>query len=215
MTDLDSANQVRREAWAKEAASYDKRVGFFERRIFGREHRPWACSRASGKTLEVAVGTGLNLPLYPAEVELVGLDLSPEMLAIARKRAAELNRSIDLREGDAHALPFEDGTFDTAVCTYSLCNIPDARLAVREMKRVLRAGGRLILVDHIRSSNKPLFWFQKAVELLSSRQGERFTRRPLEHVEAEGFHVLERDRLGRGGIVERLVATKGRRRIDT
>ena len=206
---LAEANALRRRAWAKEADRYDKRIGFFERRIFGAEHRAWACSRAAGKTLEVAVGTGLNLPLYAPDVDLVGLDLSAEMLEIARRRARDLGRDVELREGDAHDLPFENDTFDSVVCTYSLCNIPDPHRALGEMKRVLRPGGKLILVDHIRSAVKPVLWIQKGIELLSKRyEGEHMTRRPLEQVMAHGFEVIERDRLAPGSVVERLVATK-------
>ena len=206
---LDDANDLRRRRWAREAPRYDKRIGFFERRLFGDEHREWACTRASGKTLEVAVGTGLNLSLYPVDVDLVGLDLSPEMLEIARRRSAELGRDVELREGDAHSLPFEDETFDSVICTYSLCNIPDPHRAVGEMKRVLRPQGKVILVDHIRSAVKPILWVQKGIEFFSVRsEGEHMTRRPLEHVTAHGLDVVERQRLGTGAMIERLVATK-------
>ncbi len=155
------------------------------------------------------MGTALNLPYYPEDVGLTGLDLSPEMLAIARGRAAELGRDIELREGDAHALPFDEGSFDTVVCTYSLCNIPDPQRAVNEMKRVLKPGGKLILVDHIRAAVKPVLWFQKAIEFLAARlEGEHMTRRPAEQVEAAGFEIIQRERLGPAAIVERVVATK-------
>ena len=203
------ANELRRKAWAKEADGYDKRMGFVERRILGSEHRGWACSRTTGKTLEVAVGTGLNIASYPQEVEVVGLDLSQEMIEIARRRAAELGREVDLRVGDAHALPFEGESFDAVLCTFSLCNIPEPRLAVAEMKRVLRSGGRLVLVDHIGSDVKPVFWIQRAIEFFSIRsEGEHMTRRSLAHVTAEGFDVIERDRLGPGRVVERILALK-------
>jgi len=206
--ELERRNDKVRRSWAKQAPRYDKSIGFFERRVFGSEHREWACSRATGDTLEVAIGTGLNVAHYPDEVKLTGVDLSPEMLAIARERTSGLSREVDLQQGDAHALPFENATFDTVVCTYSLCNIPDARLAVAEMRRVLRPGGKLILVDHIRSAVKPILWLQKAVEFFTRRlEGEHMTRRPLEHVRAEGFDVQVRNRL-RAGVVERLVAVK-------
>lgn len=205
---LDAANDVRRKAWAKEASKYDKRIGFFEKRVFGEEHRTWACSKATGEALEVAIGTGLNLDLYSPDVKLTGLDLSPEMLAIAKERAADIGRTVDLREGDAHSLPFAPESFDSVICTYSLCNIPDPRLAVAEMSRVLRPGGRLILVDHIEGASKPVLWFQKAVEFFSRREGEFMTRRSLGHVEAEGFNVTERQRFGPGAMVERILATK-------
>ena len=205
----DAGNAKVKRSWAKRAEKYDKSIGFFERRVFGSEQRGWACSKAQGDTLEVAVGTGLNLPLYDQGVRVTGIDLSPEMLAIARDRLAGTAADIELKEGNAHALPFPDESFDSIVCTYSLCNIPDPYRAVGEMKRVLRPGGKLILVDHIRSSSKPFFWFQKAIEFISARsEGEHMTRRPLEHVEAHGYEVIERDRMGPGAVVERLVAIK-------
>lgn len=210
---LDSQEIRRRNAkikraYAKQAPRYDRAIGFFERRVFGNQ-RAWACSRAAGDTLEVAVGTGLNLPHYPDGVRLTGIDLSPDMLEIARARASELGKDVDLREADAHALPFPDSSFDTVLCTYSLCNIPDVERAVGEMERVLHPGGKLILVDHIRSAVKPILWFQKVIEFFSFRiEGEHMTRRPLEQVKAQGFEVVERDRLGPGGVVERLVARK-------
>jgi ubiquinone/menaquinone biosynthesis C-methylase UbiE len=204
--ELNESNEKLRRSWAKQAARYDKSMGFWERRLLGSEHRGWACSRAIDSTLEVAIGTGLNINYYPDDVTLTGIDLSPEMLAIAHERAATLKRDVDLREGDAHNLPFDDATFDSVVCTYSLCNIPDPHLAVAEMKRVLRPNGKLILVDHIRSSVKPLFWLQRAIEYISARaEGEYMTRRPFEQVKANGFDVKERDRQ-RAGVVERLVA---------
>lgn len=198
----------RRKAWAKLAPRYDKQIGFFERKVLGEEHREWACSQATGETLEVAIGTGLNLPHYPAEVRLTGIDLSPEMLALARDRARSLGREVELREADAQALPFEDSSFDTVVCTYSLCNVPDDARVVAEMKRVLKPGGRLILVDHIRSAVKPILWGQKLWEVFSKRMdGDHMTRRPLIHVKKTGFNVETRDRM-RAGILERVVATK-------
>lgn len=207
--DLERANQKVRRSWAKQARRYDESMGFFERRVFGEGHREWACSRASGDTLEVAVGTGLNLGLYGADVRLTGIDLSPEMLAIARKRLADIGREADLSEGDAHALPFADASLDTVVCTYSLCNIPDPPRALAEMKRVLRPDGKLVLVDHIRSASKPIYWIQKLIEFFSLRfEGEHMTRRPLEHLHALGFDVVERERRGPGGVIERLTATR-------
>ena len=202
------ANELRRRAYAKDARRFDRQMGFFERWVFGSEHRTWVCSQASGDTLEVAIGTGLNLAHYPADVRVTGIDLSPEMLELARARATELGRSVELKEGDAQVLPYPDSFFDTVVCTYSLCNVPDEAQAVSEMKRVLKTGGRLILLDHVRSSVKPVFWFQRLIETISARtEGEYMTRRPMIQVEAAGLEIEARDRL-RAGVVERLVAVK-------
>jgi ubiquinone/menaquinone biosynthesis C-methylase UbiE len=204
------ADELRRR-YAKEAPRYDRSMGFFEKRLFGTEHRGWACSQAIGDTLEVAIGTGLNLAHYPSEVRLTGVDFTPEMLALAKTRAEKMGRSIELREGDAQDLPFADHSFDTVVCTYALCSVPDEAGAILEMKRVLKPGGRLILVDHIRSTVKPIFWLQRLYELIPSRiKGEYMTRRPALHVMAANFEIRARDRL-RAGVVERLVALKPER----
>ncbi len=207
--ELARRNEKVRRSWAKQASFYDRSIGFFERRLVGTSHRPWACSRASGDVLEIAIGTGLNLQYYPDQVRITGIDLTPEMLTIARERVQDLGREVDLREGDAHHLEFAEASFDSVVCTYSLCNIPDPQRAISEIRRVLRPGGKLILVDHIRSTSRPVLWIQRFIELFSIRLGgEHMTRRPLEYVEAAGFEVVERDRLGFAGIVERLAALK-------
>jgi ubiquinone/menaquinone biosynthesis C-methylase UbiE len=193
--------------WEKEAPTYDRRMGFFERVLFG-DGREWVCSRASGKVLEVAVGTGRNFTFYPQEVRLTGIDLSPAMLEFARKKADELGLDADLREGNAQQLPFPDASFDTVVCTLSLCSIPDDRRAIAEMKRVLRPGGRLLLLDHIRSSSKVWLAVQRVLEPLSWRFScDHLLRHPLEHVQAEGFEVEQRERY-KAGIVERLSARR-------
>jgi ubiquinone/menaquinone biosynthesis C-methylase UbiE len=198
-----------RKAWDKGAKTYDKQMGWAERRIFGGGNREWACSRAQGEMLEVAVGTGLNLPLYDSGVNVTGIELSKEMLERARRRAAKHDLEADLREGDAHALPFDNASFDTVVCTFALCEIPDVPQAVAEMKRVLKPGGNLVLVDHVRSKSRAVFVIQKAIEQLSARLfGDYQTRRPLDEVLRQGFEISEHERFRFGGMVERVVATK-------
>jgi ubiquinone/menaquinone biosynthesis C-methylase UbiE len=202
------ANEAKRRLYAKEAPTYDKEADVTERWLFGTEHRGWACSQAIGDTLEVAIGTGVNLPHYPAGVRLTGVDLSPDMLAVAETRAEKMGRPIRFIEGDAQDLPFADGSFDTVVCTYALCSVPDDARAISDMHRVLKPGGRLILVDHIRSSVAPIFWLQWLYEFIPRRtKCEYSTRRPSVHVMRTDFEIQTRDRL-RAGIIERLVASK-------
>jgi ubiquinone/menaquinone biosynthesis C-methylase UbiE len=193
--------------YEKQAQRYDRSIAFWEKVLF-RDGRQWVCSRAQGEVLEVAIGTGRNLTFYPAGVRLTGIDLSPAMLERARERAGELGMEVDLREGDAQDLPFPGGSFDTVVCTLSLCNVPDDRRAVAEMKRVLRPGGRLLLLDHIRAASGLGRAVQKALEFVWVRlEGEHLLRRPLEHAKAEGLRIEERERYKRG-IVERVSARK-------
>ena len=202
----DETAKVRR-VWEKTAPSYDRQIAFFERIQFG-GGREWLGARAQGRVLEVAIGTGLNLPHYPADATVTGIELSPAMLAIANRRAADLGRDVDLRTGDAEAMPFADEAFDTVVCALSLCTIPDPATAIGEMKRVLVPGGRLLLLDHIGSTWPPLYAAQWLLERLTIRAaGEHFTRRQLPLVGAAGFDVVEVERL-KAGTVERVLARK-------
>ncbi|MGW1886116.1 class I SAM-dependent methyltransferase [Streptomyces sp. NPDC001970] len=114
----------------------------------------------------------------------------------------------DLREGDAQALPFPDMSFDTVVCTLSLCAIPDDQRAIAEMSRVLRPGGRLLLLDHVPSTTWPVRALQQIIELITVLiGGEHLLRRPLRHVQAAGVEIEQHGRF-KLGIVERLTARK-------
>ena len=206
MTDQDGRDRVRRQ-WERYAPRYDRDMGFFERLQFG-GGREWVCSRAVGEVLEVAIGTGRNLAFYPDEVRLTGIDFSPAMLDIARRRATELGREVTLREADAQALPFPDATFDTVVCTLGLCGFPDDGAAIAEMYRVLRPGGTLLLLDHVGSSHRVVHAGQALLEKMTLRMlGDHQTRRPLPLVERAGFVVTRQVRL-KLATVERLAATK-------
>ena len=193
--------------WDKKSRSYDREMRFFERILFG-DARDWACSQASGDVLEVAVGTGLNLDKYPTDVRLTGIDLSEQMLDIARDRARELGCTVELRQGDAHALPFDDASFDTVVCTFGLCAIPDIDAALDEMTRVVRPGGKLILVDHVASSSRMARGVQRALEVVTIPVGgEHFLRRPLVKVRERAYTVEQAERF-KIGLVERIVARR-------
>jgi len=196
-----------RRVWDKSAPSYDKQIAFFEKIWFG-GGREWLGARAEGRILEVGIGTGLNLPHYPPDATITGVELSPAMLAIARKRAADLGRDVDLHEGDAERLPFGDASFDTVVCALALCTIPHPAAAIDEMRRVLVPGGRLLLLDHIASTWPPIYAAQWLLERLTIRAaGEHFTRRQRPLVEAAGFEVVEVERR-KAGSVERIHARK-------
>jgi ubiquinone/menaquinone biosynthesis C-methylase UbiE len=125
----------------------DVRAGLPPERLILRNSRQWICSRATGRVLEVAVGTGLNLRHYPDDVALTAVDLDRDLLSIARSRA-EVRHQVSLLQADAARLPFRAGSFDTVVCTLAMCEFRDRGAVLAEMDRVLRPQGRLLLLDH-------------------------------------------------------------------
>ncbi|SDP76194.1 Ubiquinone/menaquinone biosynthesis C-methylase UbiE [Actinopolyspora xinjiangensis] len=196
-----------RRHWDRHARSYDRQMGRIERRFFG-DTRRWLCRCAEGDVLEVAIGTGLNLDHYPAGIRLTGVDLSRGMLDQARRRADDSGRAVDLSVGDAQRLAFPDASFDTVVCTFSLCAVPDVGAAFSELDRVLKPGGLLLLADHVVSTSRPVRVAQRLLELVTvPLAGEHFRRRPVELVRAAGFELQRHERF-KLGLVERVVARK-------
>jgi ubiquinone/menaquinone biosynthesis C-methylase UbiE len=196
-----------RDLYDREADRYDSVIGIPERLLFtgGRE---WAAAQATGRVLEIGIGTGRNLPHYPAGMRVAGQDISPAMLARARARARALGRRAPLAVGDAQHLSFADAQFDTVVSTLTLCTIPDERRALAEARRVLRPGGRLILLEHVRSPRPVVRAVQRAIDPLTVRfAGDHLLRDPLDHLAALGF-AIEFCARSRAGIVERVVARK-------
>jgi ubiquinone/menaquinone biosynthesis C-methylase UbiE len=144
---------------------------------FDRDRGP-LLARARGRVLELGVGTGASLGFYPPTVtELVGIDPAEAMLRRARERLAGLERErgrlpfrVRLHRADAEALPYADGSFDTVAAVLTLCTIPDPARAAREMYRVLRPGGRLLVLEHVRAAQgRALAWWQDRVDPLWTR----------------------------------------------
>jgi ubiquinone/menaquinone biosynthesis C-methylase UbiE len=192
---MDERTTSTRRQWDRMAAGYDRGAGA-DRLLLGRT-RALLCGGAGGRVLEVAVGTGRDLAYYPPGTDLTGVDLSPRMLARARERAEEAGIDAVLVEGDAQDLPFADGEFDSVVCALALCAIPDQRAALAEMRRVLRPGGRLALVDHVEYTRWPLRGRE--------RRKEHPRRRPLDIAVELGFAIDRHDRLALG-FLDRVVA---------
>lgn len=159
----------------------------------------------SGRALDVGFGTGLSLPFYAPDVDVVGVDASPKMLEIARDAAARSGRSVDLYVMDAERLAFADRSFDSVAFNLCLCTIPDPERAVREGVRVARPGARMVFLEHVRSNLLPVALVQDVMNpLLVALQEDHFNRRTADLVRRAGVQVESIDRWF-GGIFNLIV----------
>jgi ubiquinone/menaquinone biosynthesis C-methylase UbiE len=161
-----------------------------------RKLRQWILRRASGKILEVAVGTGKNLRYYPQRCRVTAVDISGEMLSVARKRAAKLSMEVSFLLADAEALPFSEKSFDTVVSSLTTCTFPDPVAALQELARVCRPGGRVLLLEHGRSEREWIRrWQDRKADRHASQLGCHWNREPLELVCEAGLKVKEARRV--------------------
>jgi len=152
-------------------------------------------AKASGKILEVAVGTGKNLPYYPHKCRIIAVDLSGEMLNIAQKRPAKLSMNASFLLADAEALPFSDESFDTVVSSLSMCTFPNPVAALKEMARVCRPEGKVLLLEHGRSDREWLGrWQDRHADQFAKPLGCHWNREPLELVGQTGLKVYRAKR---------------------
>ena len=177
-----------RDRYDRVAPFYDAMEWFIERRRFTNWRKDlW--SRVDGEAiLEVGVGTGKNFPYYPHGRDITALDISAEMLKQARRRAHSLGIEVELVNGDAQALPFEDNSFDSAVSTFVFCSVPDAIQGLRELRRVLVPGGQLIMLEHVLSHKPVLRTMMRGLDFLPYHLwGAHIDRETVANVRTAGF----------------------------
>jgi ubiquinone/menaquinone biosynthesis C-methylase UbiE len=151
---------------------------------------------ASGRVLEIGGGTGANLPHYSDDVEsLVLTEPEPPMLRRLQRKAREEAPLAKVLRAPAEDLPFEDDSFDTVVSTLVLCGVDDQARALREARRVLRPGGRLLFLEHVRADDPDLARYQDRINWLNRLMVDCDCNRPtLASIEAEGFTVSRLER---------------------
>jgi len=204
-----SSNEQVDRAYRRMAGFYDRQARLVDRIMFAGS-REWATARAVGDVLEIGVGTGLNLPYYPRGIRVIGIDRSESMLAVARKRAADLDLGdrVQLQRGDAQHLDLPDVSIDGVISTCTMCSIPDPAAAAREAFRVLRPGGRMVLVEHGPSTTPWVVTGQRLFERFTFRfLADHLTRDPVIFLTEAGFRIDEIYR-AKAGIVFHVRATK-------
>lgn len=146
-------------------------------------------SEASGKTLEVGIGTGKNIPFYPENVELTGIDFSPKMVEITSNKLKKHPRpKTRIIQMDAEEMKFDDNTFDTVVTSCVFCSVPHAVEGLKEIKRVCRKGGKVLMLEHVRSENKTVGKFMDFINPIPLYiYGANINRRTYENLLKAGF----------------------------
>ena len=196
-------------ATASVRRKYDRNARFFDRmdRMVQDAWRAQVAACAGGKVLEVGVGTGKNLPFYRPEVtdEVVGIDLSPGMLARSRGKPCQV--PVELLEMDAQRMTFPDGSFDTVLATCVFCTVPDPVAGLREVRRVCRPGGRIVLLEHVRIERPVIGALMDALDPLTvALIGTHINRRTVENARCAGLTVERVDKV-RGDLVLLIEAT--------
>lgn len=156
-------------------------------------------AHASGRVLDLGVGTGESFKHLPAAVsELVGIDTDPVMLRQARRRLGEAGVTVRLVRGNGERLPFADATFDSAIVALVLCTVKDPAATVAELHRVLRPGGRLLVMEHVRAADETLAGWQDRLQRPWSwvNGGCRPNRATIDMIEAAGFRIERLERYG-------------------
>jgi len=194
---------------------YDRQALLFDlndmpMELFARalRRRLWA-KLDGGRVLEVGVGTGRNLPYHPPESGVTAIDISPKLLAKAARKARKNGRPLELALMDAQRLAFGDGSFDSAAATFVFCSVPDPLVGLAEVRRVLKPGGRFLLLEHVRLKNRVLGWLMDRLNPIAVRlSGANINRDTVGNVAKAGFEVVAVDS-HMGGLVKLIEARKG------
>jgi len=172
--------------------------------------RPMIRDRIKGRNaLEVGVGTGKNLDYYPDDIEITAIDLSPRMLARARRRVGMLGLNVRLLEMDAQNLAFPDNCFDTVFATFVFCSVPDPVEGLKELRRVCKVDGRLLLLEHVRPTNQLLgILFDVLNPIVVRMMGANINRRTVDNIKKAGWHIQTEQNLS--SDVVRLIEARPR-----
>lgn len=183
---------------ASVAGRYDRIARFYDAfeapmdLLGGRRRRARCVAGATGRTLEVGIGTGRNLDLYPEDLDLTGIDISPAMLARASGRARAHESSVRLEVADIEDLPYPDSAFDTVCATCVFCSVPDPITGFRELARVTRPHGQIRLLEHVRPRNRLFGWIADRLSPLTEHLiGPAVNRRTEDNARAAGLDLVE------------------------
>ncbi|MFB0537565.1 MAG: class I SAM-dependent methyltransferase [Anaerolineae bacterium] len=203
----DKATIQTKSRYNRIAPVYDLMEAIVERLAFRRWREKLWSQVEGNRLLEVGVGTGKNILYHPKGVQVTAVDLSDKMLERAQRRAQELDSEVDLRLMDAQKLAFPDTAFDAAVATFVFCSVPDPILGLRELGRVVRPGGQIFLLEHVRVNRPVIGRLMDMFDPFVARlMGPHINRRTVENVKKAGLEIERAEELAPGGLVKLIVA---------
>lgn len=202
----DRATALTRTRYQRISRFYDRMETMMERRTHAWRKKQWQLVNGA-RVLEVGVGTGKNVEFWPVGRKITAIDLTPGMLEIARQRVYQAKRDDDLRLGDVQSLEFPSGTFDTVVATFLFCSVPDPVLGLREVGRVVRPGGQVLLLEHVRIDRPVIGAIMDLLAPLIVRvNGANINRRTVLNVRAAGLQIDRVEDLDNMGMFKLIVA---------
>jgi phosphatidylethanolamine/phosphatidyl-N-methylethanolamine N-methyltransferase len=202
----NDATALTRTRYQRIAPLYDKIESLMEGRFRPWRQKLWQSVRGP-EVLEVGVGTGKNIEFWPVNAEITAIDLTPEMLAIARQRAMSLDWDADLRLGDVQLLEFPSASFDSVVATFVFCSAPDPVQGLREIGRVIRPGGQILLLEHVRIDRPIIGKMMDALAPIIVRlNGANINRRTIENIRIAGLQIEQVEDLDNMGMFKFILA---------
>ncbi|TLS38894.1 class I SAM-dependent methyltransferase [Pseudalkalibacillus caeni] len=201
---MKDLNKVISERYNRVSGVYD-----FMDTMIKHQWRKELLKHVSGEVLEAGVGTGANLPFYPEQVKVAGIDISEGMLKQARKKVASnhLQDKVTLRKMDIQDLEFPDNSFDYVISTCVFCSVPDPVKGLEELKRVCKPNGRIFMLEHMRSENVVLGPIMDVINPFVVRLwGANINRRTIENIKAAGLSIEKNEKLF-GSVMRKLTLT--------
>ena len=203
----DQATALTRARYQRISPIYDKIEWLMERRFRPWRQKLWQFAYGP-RVLEVGVGTGKNMQFWPLNCQITAIDLTPGMLDIARQHAKSLNRQdVNLHLGDVQSLEFPSANFNTVVATFVFCSVPDPIQGLRELGRVVRPDGQILLLEHVRIDRPVIGTIMDVLAPLIVRlNGANINRRTVENVRAAGLQIERVENLDEMGMFKLIFA---------
>jgi ubiquinone/menaquinone biosynthesis C-methylase UbiE len=188
----DSAlDAVTKAKWDKASANFDVMAGYGPEKRWEPFKRALFSKMGEGRILFLAIGTGLDVPFFPAGRNIIGIDISDGMIEKARDRVADYDGEIELQQMDVHEMPFKEASFDQIFTSCTFCSVPRPIDGLKALRHVLKPGGELHMFEHTGSRYFPFRLMMDVMTQLSRRVGPEMNRTTVDHVKAAGFQLDE------------------------